>query len=73
MKMSEQPNNRDDEMYHVVSLATKVRAAKEILRSTGSEESIESHLLQAIKFSLTKLDEILSDRYEELYQRKNNE
>ncbi len=70
--MSEQPNNRDDEIYHVVSLVTKVRAAKEILRGTGSEESIKSNLLQTVMFSLTKLDEMLSDRYEELYQRKNN-
>jgi hypothetical protein len=68
--MSEQPNNRDDrddQIYKIVSLVTKVRAAKEILRGTGSEESIESHLLQMVMFSLTKLDEILSDRYEELY------
>jgi|LakMenEpi02Jun12_1017388.scaffolds.fasta_scaffold53522_1 hypothetical protein len=68
--MSEQPNNRDDrddQIYKIVSLVTKVRAAKEILRGTGSEESIESQVLQMVMFSLTKLDEILSDRYEELY------
>jgi hypothetical protein len=68
--MSEQPNNRDDrddQIYKIVSLVTKVRAAKEILRGAGSEESIESGFLQMVMFSLTKLDEILSDRYEELY------
>ena len=71
--MTEQPNNRDDQFYSVISLVTKVRAAKDILRGTGSEDSIESHLLQAVMYSLTKLDEILSDRYEELYQGKTNE
>lgn len=70
--MSEQPSNRDDQIYSVVALATKVRAVKEILRGTGSEDNIESQLLQTVKFSLTKLDEILSDKYEKIYQRKNN-
>lgn len=69
--MSEQPNSRIDEIYHVVSLVTKVRAAKEILRGTGSEDSTESQLLQTVKFSLTNLDEILSDKYEKIYQRIN--
>lgn len=71
--MSEQPNSRIDEIYHVVSLVTKVRAAKEILRGTGSEDNTESQLLQTVKFSLTKLDEILSDKYEQIYQRENND
>lgn len=71
--MSEQFNNLNDEIYHVVSLVTKVRAVKEILRSTGSEDNTESELLQTVKFSLTKLDEILSDKYEQIYQRKNND
>lgn len=69
--MSEQLSNRDDQIYSVVALATKVRAAKEILRGTGSEDNTESQLLQTVKFSLTKLDEILSDKYEKIYQRIN--
>ena len=70
--MSEQPNNCDDEIYHVISLVTKVRAVKEILRGTGSEDKTESELLQAVKLLLTKLEDILADKYEKLYQGKTN-
>lgn len=70
-KVNEQPDSRDDEVYHVISLVTKVRAVKEILRGTGSEDNRESELLQAVKYSLTKLEDVLSDKYEKLYQRIN--
>lgn len=66
-------NNRDDEIYQLVSFLTKVRAAKDVLRVVWPEEGLGSNLLKTIMFSLTKLDEILSDKYEELYERGSDE